>query len=28
VTPARADDITIVVAGPLTGDLAEFGAQL
>jgi len=28
VTPARAADITIAVAGPITGDLAEFGAQM
>src|SRR5215510_10288294 len=28
VAPARADDITIAVAGPITGDLAEFGAQM
>jgi branched-chain amino acid transport system substrate-binding protein len=25
---ARAEDITIAVAGPITGDLAEFGAQM
>ncbi len=28
VSPAKADDIVIGAAGPLTGDLAEFGAQL
>lgn len=27
-TSARADDITIAVAGPMTGDLAAFGEQL
>jgi branched-chain amino acid transport system substrate-binding protein len=27
-TPAKAEDITIAVAGPITGDLAEFGAQM
>ena len=26
--PARADDITIAVAGPMTGQLAAFGEQL
>jgi branched-chain amino acid transport system substrate-binding protein len=28
VTTAKAEDITIGMAGPITGDLAEFGAQL
>jgi len=28
VAPAKAEDITIGMAGPITGDLAEFGAQL
>src|SRR5262245_65966776 len=28
VSAARAEDITIAVAGPITGDLAEFGAQM
>ena len=28
VTTAKAQDITIGMAGPITGDLAEFGAQL
>ncbi|MFZ5790456.1 MAG: branched-chain amino acid ABC transporter substrate-binding protein [Pseudomonadota bacterium] len=27
-TPAKAEEITIAVAGPITGDLAEFGAQM
>jgi branched-chain amino acid transport system substrate-binding protein len=27
-TQAKADDITIAVAGPMTGDLAAFGEQL
>src|SRR4030095_7465042 len=28
VSAARAEDLTIAVAGPITGDLAEFGAQM
>ncbi len=28
VSAARADDIVIATAGPITGDLAEFGAQM
>lgn len=27
-SPVKAEDITVGVAGPITGDLAEFGAQL
>ena len=27
-TPAKADDISIAVAGPMTGPLAAFGEQL